>query len=45
MFGMYPFSYLPIASSDEMLFKSNGEIISLTLSVQNVVNVSLSIQK
>jgi len=28
-----------------MLFRSNGEVISLVLSVQNTVNVSLSIQK
>jgi len=28
-----------------MLFKSNGEVISLVLSVQNTINVSLSIQK
>jgi len=45
MFGNETFSELPICSSEHMLFRSNGEVISLVLSVQNTVNVSLSIQK
>ena len=38
-------SELPISSSREMLFRSNGEIIRVTLYRESEVEITLSIQQ
>ena len=45
MFGFIAMSEFSHCSSSEMLNRSNGEVISLVLNLQNSINVTLSIQK
>ena len=45
MLGHDAINEMPHSSSSEMINRSNGEIITLVLSTQNTVDVTLSIQK
>ena len=45
MFGLTPFSDVAFNSSLEMERRSNGEIFSITLSVQPCINITLELQK